>query len=249
MGPQVLKYGDETIEYTICLRPEMSGKVSMHVYPDGTVVVDAPQNETPEKIRSAVRKRARWLSGHIRKIRRRQSNLVPRRYVSGESHLYLGRRYMLKVIRLSAAERRGGTQPSVKMIGGQLRVQSPNRDSTVVKKLLSEWYREHARNHFQRRLDELKLLTPWVKGRPLPIRLFTMKKHWGSCSPSGKIILNPHLVKAPYHCIDYVILHELCHMKEHNHSQQFWRLMERVMPKWHTHKTRLDELADQMLNV
>ena len=70
-----------------------------------------------------------------------------------------------------------------------------------------------------------------------------MKTQWGSCSPGGRLTLNPYLVKAPRECIDYVILHELCHIAEHNHSDKFYRLMKRVMPKWEAVKDRLDKNA------
>jgi predicted metal-dependent hydrolase len=76
----------------------------------------------------------------------------------------------------------------------------------------------------------------------------TMRIQWGSCSPSGVLVLNPNLIKAPRECVDYVILHEVCHLKEHNHSQKFYRLLSEMMPDWERHKTRLDALAEALLN-
>src|SRR5690606_33372808 len=78
-----------------------------------------------------------------------------------------------------------------------------------------------------------------------PMRILTMQTQWGSCSPNGRITLNPHLVKAPRECIDYVILHELCHIAEHNHSERFYRLMNQVMPKWEKTKERLDGMVNK----
>ena len=75
-----------------------------------------------------------------------------------------------------------------------------------------------------------------------------MKKQWGICSTKGNLILNPHLVKAPKECIDYVILHELCHIAEHNHSERFWRLLTQVMPNWKEVKAKLDGMAELYLN-
>ncbi len=75
-----------------------------------------------------------------------------------------------------------------------------------------------------------------------------MKTQWGSCSPAGTILLNPHLVKAPRECIDYVISHELCHLKEHNHSPRYYRLLAKIMPSWEAVKTRLDGMAELLLN-
>jgi len=75
-----------------------------------------------------------------------------------------------------------------------------------------------------------------------------MQTQWGNCSPGGTITLSPHLVKAPRDCIDYVLLHELCHLKEHNHAPAFWGLLERVMPDWERHKARLDGMAELILS-
>ena len=87
----------------------------------------------------------------------------------------------------------------------------------------------------------------WVQGIP-SFRIMTMKKQWGSCSRQGQLMLNPHLVKASKECIDYVILHELCHIAEHNHSEKFWRLLNQVMPNWKEVKARLDDMAELYLN-
>lgn len=249
MGPQTLRYGDSAIPYKVLRRHEVSGKIAIHVHPDGTVEVDAPEGASPEHIRTAVRKRARWLTTHVENIRERQRDVLPRRYVSGESHYYLGRRYVLKVILLNASEIDSGMKPSVKLKGGQLQVRTKNRDQETVKKLLNEWYRMHARANFERRLAVLIDRTPWVRKNIPPIKLITMKKNWGSCSPSGSIVLNPHLVKAPRGCIDYVLLHELCHLKEHNHSKHFFRLMDRVCDGWVDTKRRLDDRSEIYLNV
>jgi len=87
----------------------------------------------------------------------------------------------------------------------------------------------------------------WLRDIP-PIRLLTMRVQWGSCSPKGMLVFNPNLVKAPRECVDYVILHEICHLKEHNHSQRYFRLLAELMPDWEFQKTRLDGLAETLLN-
>lgn len=74
-----------------------------------------------------------------------------------------------------------------------------------------------------------------------------MKKQWGSCSPQGILSLNPHLVKAPRECVDYVILHEFCHIKEHNHSKKFYTLLHQHMPEWESIKAKLDSMSEILL--
>lgn len=78
--------------------------------------------------------------------------------------------------------------------------------------------------------------------------MLRMKKQWGSCSPNGRILLNPHLVKAPRECIDYVLVHEICHLKEHNHGSKFYKLLDQMLPGWRSIKARLDGMAELLLN-
>lgn len=75
-----------------------------------------------------------------------------------------------------------------------------------------------------------------------------MQTYWGSCSAKGGLTLNANLVKAPRDCVDYVMLHELCHIAEHNHSERFYRLMGQVMPRWRETKARLDGMANQLVD-
>lgn len=107
-----------------------------------------------------------------------------------------------------------------KLIGGQLRVQGKELSPERIQKAVWEWCRERARDVFQRRLDLMVEKLPWVKATP-PSRIIEMQTQWGSRTPEGTTLLNPHLVKAPTKAIDYVILHELCHLEEHNHSPRF----------------------------
>jgi predicted metal-dependent hydrolase len=86
----------------------------------------------------------------------------------------------------------------------------------------------------------------WLR-EPPRWRLLAMKRQWGSCSPRGTLSLNPHLVKAPASCIDYVLAHELCHLKHHDHSKNFYRTLARHVPDWREVKQRLDDMADRLL--
>jgi predicted metal-dependent hydrolase len=108
------------------------------------------------------------------------------------------------------------------------------------------WYRSRAEAVLFERLASLAHRLPWLKASP-PASLRAMKVQWGSCSPAGRVLLNPELIRAPGECIDYVLLHELCHLKEHNHGPRFHRLLDRHMPEWRRIKTRLDATAEALL--
>ena len=168
--------------------------------------------------------------------------MLPREYVSGESLPYLGRRYRLKVTvqREVAAHAR--------LRGGYLEVAAPQRDPALLRAVLETWFRGRATEVLTQRLAAVAAPLRWVRQLP-PTRLQVMKVQWGRCSPAGRITLNPWLVKAPRECIDYVLLHELCHLQHHNHSLKFYNALDRHMPHWRAVKKRLDELAEQVLAV
>ncbi|MFM4862197.1 M48 family metallopeptidase [Aeromonas media] len=236
---QHFSYGGELIRFERLTRPK-AGKLLIKVHPDCRVEVMAPPQTPDEEVLAAVKKRARWIYEQLRDFRQQLEHVTPRRYVSGESHLYLGKQYLLKVIVAPSSVQ------GVKLLRGKLEVSVRQPGPETVKAQLTQWYRTRARELFAKRLDAMLEQALWVVDRP-PLRLLNMQTQWGSCSPNGRITLNPHLVKAPRECIDYVILHELCHLAEHNHSERFWRLLSQVMPTWEKTKQLLDGMAHRLL--
>ena len=237
------KYGDETIRF--CLRRQPARKldrVAIHVEPDGRVIVDAPEDAAPDQVLGAVKKRSRWISQQVSAVRARLAHVLPREYVSGESLLYLGRRYRLKV--LVEAD----TPPRAAMRGAYIEVTIPRREAALVRAALDGWYRMRAHSVLRERLQAVAAPLRWVRQLP-PVRLQVMRVQWGSCSPAGRITLNPHLVKAPRECIDYVLLHELCHLQHHDHSPKFYTALDGHMPRWRAIKERLDGMVEQLLAV
>ena len=236
-----IQYGDTFINFSIEPGVSNAPKVLIKVHPDCRVVVLVPPMASHEEILQAMKKSARWVCKQMRYFDQQRENILPRHYVSGESHFYLGRRHMLKVKNISSGS------AGVKLPRGVLEIQGRNLNPDKTKTLLFDWYRVRAREVFDRRLDDLVSKILWVKEKP-SFRLLSMQTQWGSCSPKGQLTVNPHLVKAPRVCIDYVLLHELCHLAEHNHSERFYRLMKQVMPHWEKVKEHLDGMAYFYLN-
>jgi predicted metal-dependent hydrolase len=189
MISQSLQYGALRIPYEVAYLPARTGKIAIHVLPTGIVRVDAPQGASLAEIKRGVGKRARWLSEHVGRIRDRAVHILPKSYVSGESHLYLGRRYLLKV----RSSRRD--EPSVKLRQGRFQVVTDCVERDRVGSLLSEWYRARARVFFPQRLSLVASRLAWLRGEPR-WRLLTMKRQWGSCSPQGVLSLNPNRLRA-----------------------------------------------------
>nr|WP_105530514.1 SprT family zinc-dependent metalloprotease [Solimicrobium silvestre] len=235
-----ITYGDEKISFDCIKGSQTSARVLIQVHPDCRVVVSAPDDADSQAVLDAVKKRSRWIYEQLRDFRKQLAYITPRKYVSGESHYYLGKQYVLKVIEAPEMEQ------CVKLLRGKLEVTVHQKSQIKIENMLSDWYKERAKDVFIKRLDAMLEQALWVKERP-SIRVLTMKTQWGSCSPNGRLTLNPHLIKAPRQCIDYVILHELCHIAEHNHGKRFYRLMKQVMPNWEKTKKVLDGMANLIL--
>ena len=226
-----IQYGTSKISYDLEFAERKT--LGIKVSPDKTVTVIAPIESSIEKVRAKVKTKASW-------ILRQQDfflsfhPLTPtRKYVSGETHLYLGRQYRLKILQ-SAAN-------SVKLLGGYIIIEVPKgSDKKIVEKLLREWYRKKAIFHFEKLFKE-SLQAGTYTGKPT-LHFRWMKKRWGSCSKDGKIYLNLELIKAPKKCIEYVIIHELCHLSHLNHSNAFYNLLSKVYPDWKITKDRLEKL-------
>ena len=162
--------------------------------------------------------------------------------MDGETHLYLGREYRLTVDH--------GQVEGVRLAGDRLRVTlRPDGRPERVKELMDAWYVRRARRELPRRLEvcwaSLREGGRFACGdRPLPIlRIKRMRSRWGSMSPRGAMSLRHDLIRAPEECIDYVIVHELCHLVHPNHGREFWALVEQLVPDWKRRKRRLQALA------
>lgn len=239
-----VQYGNRRIAFLWRQRnkPSVKGnrKARIHVHPNGLVEVETPPETSLSEAKQALIKRAQWVSTHLRDIDARRSEVLERDYVSGETVFYLGRRYMLKVKQSEESD-------PVKLLRGKVCISLASPTKRTVKAALDSWYQHRARIVLTRRLQAVSERLSWLKQEP-PLSIRTMKTQWGSCSPNGRIALNPQLVKAPTRCIDYVIIHELCHLKEHNHSTQFYQLLNRAMPDWEKVKASLDGMSELYLN-
>jgi predicted metal-dependent hydrolase len=236
-----IRYGDEVISFEVRPQPKRAHhRLSIHVEPSGRVLVNAPCDVEVGHILDGVRRRSRWINHQLESFRALRAQAVSLEYVSGESMLYLGRRYRLKVLR------EAGCAPMARLRGSFIEVTSSEPDPAVVATALRSWYRRRAREVFLQRLPLVAEPLRWIRELP-PTRLQFMKLQWGSCSPSGRITLNPWLVRAPTQAIDYVLLHEMCHLRHHNHSRAFYATLDRYMPNWRETKKQLDARAEEYL--
>ena len=229
-----VNFGSEIISFSLEFRERKSLAISVH--PDCSVSVTAPNEQQLAKISAKVKKRAPWILRQKHHFSKFLPKPPPRKFRSGETHKYLGKHYRLKVIR--------SNNKHVTLKRGFIIVSTPYRnDSRVVRLLLTGWYRERAERHFNESLERsLKLLRKCNLNTP-SIKLKKMAKRWGSCTPNKTIYLNPDLIRAPKKCIDYVMVHELCHLKIRNHGKAYYQLLNKVMPDWEERKDVLETIT------
>ena len=206
--------------------------LGIKVYPDTSVKVFAPIDTDLPIIEQHLKAKRKWIEKQQRSFRSYLPATPARQYIGGESFLYLGKQYMLKIESSKAEE--------VKLYQGRLVVKTVNPEATHIKKLLQQWYIARATILFNKLFEEqFYLFKRFGLEKPI-LQIKKMEKRWGSCTPQQKIILNPELIKAPVVCINYVILHELCHLVHHNHSKAFYQLLENFMPDWQKYKQLLE---------
>jgi predicted metal-dependent hydrolase len=147
--------------------------------------------------------------------------------------LYLGRQYRLKLAH--------GSENTVKLTRGFFLVTTRDIPSpAMARKLMEKWYLEKAREQFSGSIDRcLNKMKDYHISRP-HVFIRRMKKRWGSLSDNGTMTLNRDLIRAPRECIDYVVIHELCHLICREHSSEFYNLLESVTPGWEKVKHRLE---------
>ncbi len=225
-----IKFGSKQIDFEI----EYSDRktLGITVTPDMDVLVKAPKDSPISKIEETLKKKAPWIIKQQSFFLAFHPKTTERKYISGETHLYLGRQYLLKIVE--------SPDESVKLKGKFIEVKT--QDKSRVKQLVNNWYLEHAKTKFHSTALPLIENFRKYKVEPSSIVLREMPTRWGSCTPKGKIILNPELIKAPKGCIEYVIIHELCHLIHHDHTQKFIDLQTKEMKDWEKWKMKLERL-------
>ena len=225
-----IEYGSKQIDFKLEYADRKS--LGITVTSDMDVLVRAPVDTPIELIREKIRKKAPWIIKQQSFFLSFHPKTPLRKYVGGETHLYLGRQYRLKI--------NIGETEGVKLKAGYIEVDTKNK--ARVKDLVIEWYLQNARIKFKSVAQPLIERFKRFDVEPSSIVLRDMPTRWGSCTPKGKIILNPELVKAPKACIEYVIIHELCHLVHHDHTQKFIDLQTKEMPDWEKWKLKLERL-------
>lgn len=226
-----IRFGSREINFSLLLADRKDLAITVH--PDLRVSVTAPRGYSDEEVCARVRKRAAWIARQLTRFEQLHPLPSKKRYVSGETHRYLGRQYRLKVSR--------GEDEGVKLSGPFILVTTKevSRGSRV-KELVDRWYRDRAHVMLPRYVAKcLSSARSLEVGQP-SVQIRRLAKRWGSCTRTKTILLNTELIRTPPYCIEYVVMHELCHLRVHDHSPRFFQLLTRCMSDWSKRKARLD---------
>lgn len=202
---------------------------------DGRVRVRAPRSLSDKRINDLIKKRTPWIKEKLKEYSKRPQ-VVTKKYEDGEIFSYLDKNYELKIIE--------SDKEAIKLKNGFFIVSICKEGfgkNIKVQKLLTNWYRNHAHKYLQERTEKFANI---IGVSPSSISIKNYKSRWGSCSINGAIDYNWKIIQAPKKVIDYVVVHELCHLIEHNHSPKYWSYVEKFMPNWKESRNWLKENSD-----
>jgi predicted metal-dependent hydrolase len=227
---EIVQYGNTDIYYSVVYSERKT--LGIVVNPDGSVIVKAPIGILKEKVSEKVTKRASWIIKQQDFFKSFGKKMPQRRYISGESHLYLGRQYRLYV--------KEGKPNSVSFKGRCFEIVCTSKDKA--ESLMTAWYKGRAKVKFAEIAEPIIQQFKKYGVEPKSLYIQAMENRWGSCTAKQKIILNTELIKAPKPCIEYVITHEMCHLLHKNHTKAFYELLTNEMPDWEKWKNKLERM-------
>lgn len=223
-----LVLSDRVIEYTIKYS-KIASSIKIMVDAKDGVQVTAPLTYNTMTISSIMQDKSAWIMEKMDYLAVLAGCPVPRLFVDGEQFFYLGNRFEIKVQVNEQARHQ-----AVIINGRQMFVEVPRAmyleaGAGAVRSILVKWYKKQANLIINERINSYANI---IGVEPAKIRIKEQKHRWGSCSGKGNLNFNWHLAMAPEQIIDYVIVHELCHLKRLDHSQVFWGLVEAVLPDY-----------------
>ncbi|MCL2177176.1 MAG: M48 family metallopeptidase [Firmicutes bacterium] len=234
MKERRIKYGDGEIVY-ILTRKKVKN-INLNVKADGKISVSADPSISIEMIEKFIIRKSRWLARHLSVFEvAKELFSPPKEYVSGENYNYLGKQYRLKVSQ--------SNNEQVEIDGGFLKLYVKDKDNLERKKsLINKWFKDQIQIVLGKVFKKMREKFSTIFNDSCDLRIRAMKTRWGTCNAKKLLItLNSNLIFAPEYCIEYVVLHELCHFKFQNHCKGFFELLENLMPDWEARKKILDE--------
>ena len=222
-------YGTQKIEFVVIYRNRKN--LSINIEPPNIITVIAPTDKSKNEIIETVKTKSKWIVQKLFEIREIEYRKYNREFINGESFLYLGRNYKLQIDVIE-----GLTSSKAKLSRGKFIIITPDKDFDKIKCTLESWYKEKAAEKIAERVSYYQ---PHFSQKPKRIIIKNQKKRWGSCTKDNKLLFNWKCIMAPSPVLDYIVVHEMCHLVHLNHSSEFWRLLKRILPDYKERKNWL----------
>ena len=232
-----ISYGIKEIEFNVEFRNRKT--ISISVEPPKNITVVAPLDTNEEEIRESVKLKGTWIIQKLFEFRNIESKRVNREFVNGESFMYLGRNYYLQI----HVDETLQNNSSVKLFRGKFHVYVKEKDDELIKEAMEVWYREKTEEQVKKRI---KYYQKFFNKKPSAIKVKGQKKRWASCTSNNELLFNWRCVMAKSTALDYIVVHEMCHMYYMNHSQEFWDLVASVMADYEVRKEWLRDYGIRM---
>ena len=223
------EYGSRIITFNLIYRKRKT--MSIEVETTGEVTVIAPVGTSTDDIVEKVKSRAGWIVSKQYESKFINDTKIKREAVSGESYMYLGRNYSLD-IRVDE----NIDNISVKLFQGKFVVNTYIKDEDLIKKAMENWYREKTLAKVKERVS---YYSSYFNNEVTTVKVKEQKKRWASCTSKNELLFNWRCVMAPVFVLDYIVVHEMCHMEYKNHSKDFWNRVYAVMPDYEVRKSWL----------
>lgn len=224
-----VSFGTSKIDYFV-IRSNKRWTVGIFVDPVTGVYLRVPNSMTEKEISKIVYAKAKWILSKRRYMDDNFGKVVPKEFISGETFLYLGRHYRLKVV--ESYHKQGIYLEEERMI---VNIKNPDLKDDV-RELIIKWYVRRSRKIIEKRV----MIYSIIMNITQPVfSIGNQLKRWGSCNEKGQIRFNWRIIMAPMTLVDYLVVHELCHVEHKNHSKEFWKLLGSIIPDYESKIERL----------
>lgn len=232
-----VKFGTKEIEFDIEFRNKKT--ISISVEPPNSVLVVAPFRSNEEEIRKIVKSKGSWIVKKLFEFRNIESKKVIREFVNGESFMYLGRNYSLQIY----VDESIGNNSFVKLYRGKFLVYVKEKSDDLIKDAMENWYRKKTEEQVKKRVEYYQR---FFNKKPKAIKVKDQKKRWASCTSKDELLFNWRCSMAKSTSLDYIVVHEMCHMYHKNHSNEFWNLLASIISDYEVKKDWLRDYGIRM---
>ena len=236
INKDVISFQHKSKSLSISIRYSSRKTMGISVHPDQRIEIIAPLGTPIASIQRVIEGKSQWIARQLEKLEKYQNIEQPKEYTNGQTLKLLGQGYMIKVIQVKDSEEE-------QIIKDKRLIKVYVRDRHQAERihlLIEDWYRNEALVYLAQKFEQCyKKVKKYNISKPF-FYLRYMKRRWGSCTSKGNILFNPEIIQLPSHCIEYIIMHELCHLKYRNHSKEFYYFLDTVMPNWKDCSQALD---------